>query len=198
MDALDGGAWQFGDDSIPRVGVTYFARTFVRHSLALAACKAVLTHLKEEGALLQASQSASTTAMVAEMNAFVRKVGAPLEIRHFASLWRVTWLEDHPLQDLLWAMIRIRGIHVLDNLPCFMTTAHTAADIATIIRVFTEALTEMVASGFLPGNVVEQVVTADSSQPPVPNARLGRDRDGSPAWFVSDPQAPVQYLKLMA
>ena len=54
------------------------------------------------------------------------------------------------------------------------------------------------ASGFLPGNVDEQVAAADSSQPPVPNARLGRDRDGSPAWFVPDPQAPGQYLKLMA
>jgi glutamate-1-semialdehyde aminotransferase len=30
MDALDGGHWEFGDDSIPTVGVTYFAGTFVR------------------------------------------------------------------------------------------------------------------------------------------------------------------------
>ena len=198
MDALDGGAWQFGDDSIPAVGVTYFAGTFVRHPLALAACKASLMHLKNEGALLQAGLSASTTAMAAEMNAFVKKVGAPLEIRYFASLWRVTWLEEHPLQDLLWAMMRNRGIHVLDNFPCFMTTAHTEADIAAIIRVFKEALTEMIASGFLPGTVQDQVVVADSSQPPVPNARLGRNRDGSPAWFVPDPQSPGQYLKLMA
>src|SRR3546814_13497608 len=36
MDALDGGHWQFGDDSVPTVGVTYFAGTFVRHPLALA------------------------------------------------------------------------------------------------------------------------------------------------------------------
>lgn len=43
MDALDGGAWQYGDDSIPGVGVTYFAGTFVRHPLALAAAKASLT-----------------------------------------------------------------------------------------------------------------------------------------------------------
>ena len=95
-------------------------------------------------------------------------------------------------------MMRNRGIHVLDNFPCFMTTAHTEADIATIVRVFKEALTEMVASGFLPGTVPEKVAAADSSQPPVPNARLGRDRDGSAAWFVPDPQAPGQYLKLMA
>ena len=30
MDALDGGDWQFGDDSVPPSGVTYFAGTFVR------------------------------------------------------------------------------------------------------------------------------------------------------------------------
>ncbi len=36
MDALDGGHWEYGDDSVPSVGVTYFAGTFVRHPLALA------------------------------------------------------------------------------------------------------------------------------------------------------------------
>src|SRR6185436_2663914 len=53
MDALDGGAWQFGDASVPTVGVTYFAGTFVRHPLALAAVRAVLKHLKKEGPALQ-------------------------------------------------------------------------------------------------------------------------------------------------
>ena len=42
MDALDGGMWQYGDASVPEVGVTYFAGTFVRHPLALAAAKAAL------------------------------------------------------------------------------------------------------------------------------------------------------------
>ena len=39
MDALDGGAWHFGDDSYPEVGVTFFAGTFIRHPLTLAAMK---------------------------------------------------------------------------------------------------------------------------------------------------------------
>jgi glutamate-1-semialdehyde aminotransferase len=69
MDALDGGAWQYGDDSIPGVGVTYFAGTFVRHPLALAACKATLAHLRDEGPALQQSLTAQTGAMAAEMNA---------------------------------------------------------------------------------------------------------------------------------
>lgn len=198
MDALDGGAWSFGDDSIPTVGVTYFAGTFVRHPLALAACKAVLTHLKAQGPALQSSLTEKTTAMAADMNEYATRVGAPLVVKHFASLWRVTFLEEHPLQDLLWAMMRNRGIHVLDNFPCFMTTAHSAADIAQITAVFKAALHEMIVSGFLPGRAEEPVVAADAAQPPVPNARLGRDRDGSPAWFVPDPATPGQFLKLMA
>ena len=47
MDAFDGGDWQFGDDSAPEAGRTFFAGTFVRHPLALAAAKASLTHLKD-------------------------------------------------------------------------------------------------------------------------------------------------------
>ena len=49
MDALDGGMWNYGDDSYPETGVTFFAGTFVRHPLALAATLAVLNHLKAAG-----------------------------------------------------------------------------------------------------------------------------------------------------
>jgi glutamate-1-semialdehyde aminotransferase len=48
LDALDGGHWQYGDESIPEIGVTYFAGTFVRHPLALAASKASLPILKNK------------------------------------------------------------------------------------------------------------------------------------------------------
>ena len=50
MDALDGGPWRFGDDSYPEVGVTFFAGTFVRHPLTLAAVKAVLRSFRAAGA----------------------------------------------------------------------------------------------------------------------------------------------------
>ena len=49
MDALDGGFWEFGDSSIPEVGVTFFAGTFVRHPMALAAAAAELDKLKAGG-----------------------------------------------------------------------------------------------------------------------------------------------------
>jgi len=194
MDSLDGGGWQYGDDSVPTVGVTYFAGTFVRHPLALAACKASLLHLKERGEALQTQLNLHTAAMADELTAFCREVGAPIEIRYFSSLWRVTWLEDHPLQDLLFAMMRSRGVHILDNFPCFMTTAHTQQDIALIKSAFKESVAEMQEAEFLPKLARDDAEVLDSSKPPVPGARLGRDASGKAAWFVPNPQQPGKYM----
>jgi glutamate-1-semialdehyde aminotransferase len=195
MDALDGGGWQYGDDSIPTVGVTYFAGTFVRHPLALAAAKAVLLHLKQQGVALQDTLNGKVTNMVAEMNAFCREVGAPITIKNFSSVWKLFFDEDHPLQDLLFAMMRERGIHILDNFPCFMTTAHSDADIARIVTAFKEAVRELQEADFIPKRA-SVVPLFDASKPPVPGARLGRDTDGTPAWFVPHPDSPGKFLKV--
>ncbi|WPG35530.1 polyketide synthase [Variovorax sp. EBFNA2] len=193
MDALDGGAWQYGDDSIPGVGVTYFAGTFVRHPLALAAAKASLMHLKEAGPALQAGLNASTTAMAAELSGWCEEVGAPLAIRHFSSLWRVSWLEDHPLQDLLFAMMRSRGVHILDNFPCFLTSAHSAEDIAFIQSAFKESVAEMQESGFLPRRAPAPT-RFDARKPVEDGSVLARDSDGRPFWHVPEDAASHERL----
>jgi glutamate-1-semialdehyde aminotransferase/acyl carrier protein len=195
MDALDGGSWQFGDDSTPTVGVTYFAGTFVRHPLALAACKAAIDHLREGGPALQEQLNARAAAMAAELNSFFESVGAPLVIKQFASLFRTAFTEDHPYQDLLFAMLRDRGVHLLDNFPCFLTTAHTPADIAFIVKSFKAAVTEMQEAGFLPP-AKSATRQYDAAQPPVAGARLGKDPDGKPAWFVPNPAEPGKYMRL--
>jgi len=195
MDALDGGHWKFGDDSTPTVGVTYFAGTFVRHPLALAAAKAVLGHLKDAGPSLQQSLNARTTAFAAELNAFCAEVGAPIEVKHFASVWKTAFTEDHPLQDLLFAMMRSRGIHILDHFPCFFTTAHSEADFAAIAAAFRESVLELQEAEFIPRRHAGSPV-ADASQPPVSGARLGRDASGNPAWFAPHPQAAGKFVKV--
>jgi len=200
MDALDGGAWQYGDDSIPTVGVTYFAGTFVRHPLALAACHAVLSYLKEAGPELQRKLTETTTQLADSLNAFCQEHGAPIAVKHFASVWRIVFTEDHPYQDLLFAMMRSRGIHILDNFPCFMTTAHSEADVEAIRKAFCDSVLELQADGFLPGKPVQNAADAsasfDPTKPPVPGARLGRDAQGKAAWFIADPDRPGSYMQL--
>jgi glutamate-1-semialdehyde aminotransferase len=196
MDALDGGHWQFGDDSAPPVGVTYFAGTFVRHPLALAAAKASLLHLKERGAALQTELTATTSAYVQELNAFLKQVGAPLELRCFGSLWKTFYTQDVALPELLFYMLRDRGVHIYDGFPCFFTTAHSSADVAHMRKAFKDSVQELQDSGFLPGRKPEQPpLLLDAAAPPVPGARLGRDPSGNPAWYTPHPTQPGRYVK---
>jgi amino acid adenylation domain-containing protein len=198
MDALDGGSWQYGDASIPTVGVTYFAGTFVRHPLALAAAHAVLDHLKASGPALQEQLNARTTGLVDELNAFCTGVGAPIKLTHFASVWRVGFTEEHPLQDLLFAMMRSRGVHVLDNFPCFFTTAHSEEDFVTIAKAFKESVLELQEAEFLPRRRNVDTLVLDADKPPVSGARLGKDAQGNPAWFVPNPDAPGKFMRVNA
>jgi len=168
----------------------------VRHPLALAAAHAVLNHLKAQGPDLQASLNAKVTAMADELNAFCASVGAPVQVVHFSSVWKTVFTEDHPLQDLLFAMMRSRGIHILDNFPCFFTTAHSEADFAAIATAFRESILEMQEAEFLPRR--RETAAFDAERPPVPGARLGKDPEGRPAWFVPNPDAPGKYLRVTA
>jgi amino acid adenylation domain-containing protein len=164
MDALDGGHWEYGDDSTPTVGVTYFAGTFVRHPLALAAAKASLQQLRDAGPALQEGLNRRTAEMVAAVNAAMRELGAPFKLATFASLWRNVFTEDLPYGDLLYVMLRDRGIHILDNFPCFLTTAHTDEDIARIVAAYRDAAAEMIESGFFPIVKTDTGLAASASQ----------------------------------
>jgi len=198
MDALDGGFWEFGDASTPPIGVTYFAGTFVRHPLALAAAKAVLTHLKTEGPDLQRKLNERTAQFVAELNAFAKSVEAPIELKSVASLWRTTYTSDQHYGDLLFYMMRDRGVHIWDGFPCFFTTAHSESDFAHITKAFKDSVLEMQDAGFLPERQTKRVSSSglDPNTPPAPGARLGRDPSGNPAWFVPNPTSPGQYVQL--
>jgi amino acid adenylation domain-containing protein len=196
MDALDGGHWEFGDGSLPPSGVTYFAGTFVRHPLALAAANAVLTHLKKAGPRLQQTLNEKTAAFASDLNQFVERVGAPISVKHFASLWKAVFTADQPYGDMLFFMMRDRGVHIYDGFPCFFTTAHSDEDFARIATAFKDSVLEMQDAGFLPQRrAPSTAATLDASAPPVPGARLGRDPNGNPAWYVPHPTEPHRYVK---
>jgi glutamate-1-semialdehyde aminotransferase/acyl carrier protein len=196
MDALDGGHWQFGDASAPTVGVTYFAGTFVRHPLAMAACKASLEFLKAKGPRLQEALNEKTAQLAQELNAHFDEVGAPLHIKHFGSLWKTFFTTEQPLGELLFCYLRDKGIHIWDGFPCFLTIAHSDADVARIVQAFKESVAEMQEAGFLPERKAPAASVFDASAPPVPGARLGRDPSGNPAWYVPHPKEPGKYVKM--
>jgi acyl transferase domain-containing protein/glutamate-1-semialdehyde aminotransferase len=187
LDALDGGAWRFGDKSGPEVGVTFFAGTFVRHPLALAAARAVLYRLRMDGPELQRGLNLRTARFVKRLNDIAEEAQASVRLRHFASWFMFELPNDAPLATLFFAYMRHHGVHIWEGRPGFLTLAHSDDDLDRIAEAFSRSIEQMQRAGFLP---------RDGEKAPIAGARLGRDAQGNRAWFVPDADRPGKFLQL--
>src|SRR5882724_507769 len=149
MDALDGGTWRFGDASFPEVGVTFFAGTFVRHPLVLASAWAVLQHIKAQGPQMQEKLAKRTAELAADLNKLFTQYGLKAKVETFASWFFFNIHGEHPNATLLFYHLRLRGVHIQDGFPCFLTTAHSEADFKLIYDAFAESVAQLNAVGIL-------------------------------------------------
>lgn len=189
LDALDGGQWRFGDDSVPEAGVTFFAGTFVRHPIALAAARATLLRIRELGVALQDGLAARTAGLVAQINACLGEAGVGMRVETFRSAFFLSVQSSEPWSSLLFAMLRHRGIHIWEQFPCFLTTSHTDEDVDFVVRCVRESVGSLQRAGLL----THKAAAKSTPGAPVAGARLGRRADGSPAWFVADAAAKGGY-----
>lgn len=164
MDALDGGMWQYGDESQPEVPPTFFAGTFVRHPLTLAAVVAVLKHLAAEGPELQRRLTELTSGLVARLNAVLERRGVQSRIETFGSMFYFNFTAEEPLASLLYYHLRERGVYIQEGFPCFLTTTHTAADVERIVEAFSSSLEELQGAGIFS----RSAAAAASLRPAVP------------------------------
>ncbi|MDO5757780.1 MAG: amino acid adenylation domain-containing protein [Rhodobacterales bacterium] len=152
MDALDGGYWAFGDDSVPEVAPTFFAGTFVRHPLVLSALDAVLDHIEGEGRALYDRVAPRTDALLGQMNDALQDRGLPRAVTGFSSWLIVNLSALDPRAALIYPLMRLGGVHVQDGYPWFLTTAHTEADFTRVAEVFADAVDQLQAVGILEGD----------------------------------------------
>lgn len=199
MDALDGGYWQYGDDSMPEVGVTYFAGTFVRHPLALAAAKASLNYFKEDNGSLHADLKMKTDRIADSLDSYFKVRNLPFYIAHFGSMWKLKYKQELPYTDLIFILLREKGIHIYDGFPCYLTTKITDEDVNRIISAFKESIDELMHVGFFGGSIksTDNKQNSTYNEPPVPGAKLGKDPMGNPAWYIKDENNPGKFIKVL-
>jgi amino acid adenylation domain-containing protein len=162
MDALDGGQWSYGDESVPEVAPTFFAGTFVRHPLVLAGVRAVLKHLKAHGPALQERIAKRAADLTEALNEIFVRHSLKAKVERYSSFLYFTLHADGPLAGLLFYHLRDRGIYAQDGFPLFLNAAHTEEDIAQITSAFADSLDEM-ARGEIIGGVETTSGTAETA-----------------------------------
>jgi len=149
MDAIDGGMWQFDDESIPRALQTYYAGTFCKHPLAMAAARALLRRLKSEGPGLQQGLNRRASQFVASLNSYFKGDDVPIRVVHFGSLMRFAYPRRQKLMDLLFYYLAEKGVYIWEGRNCFLSLAHTDEDLEFVVRAVKESVAEMRGGGFL-------------------------------------------------
>lgn len=160
MDAIDGGMWNYGDLSYPHEKTTFFAGTYCKHPLALAAAKAVLQHLKTQGSTLQTELNQRTAKFIKTLNTYFAQEGLPIQLTNFGSLFSPVYSENDNEEDagnseislaynLLYYHLLDQGIMLRGN-GGFLSTAHTDEDINQIIQAVKNSISKLREGEFLP------------------------------------------------
>eukprot|EP01028_Stygiella_incarcerata_P009827 TRINITY_DN480_c0_g1_i1.p1 TRINITY_DN480_c0_g1~~TRINITY_DN480_c0_g1_i1.p1 ORF type:complete len:1110 (+),score=307.63 TRINITY_DN480_c0_g1_i1:269-3331(+) len=147
MDGVDGGTWAFGDDSYPTNPTTFFAGTFNKHPLTMAASLGLLKELKRDRTLYDRI-NAKTKDFVDRMNSWLVGGWYPCRLVHIASLWRIIFTSEmSPVVDIFYYRMNMEGVYMWEGRNFFMCAAHTPEDVAFVERTMKSVLEDMRSHG---------------------------------------------------
>ncbi|HKV42531.1 MAG TPA: aminotransferase class III-fold pyridoxal phosphate-dependent enzyme, partial [Blastocatellia bacterium] len=150
MDAIDGGMWNYGDESLPEADATFFAGTFFKHPLLMASVAAVLEHIKVSGPRLQEDLNQMTADLAERLNHSFGVAGLPIRAAHRGSFFRFLFPPELKMTDLFYFHLLEKGVYVCETRNCFLSTAHTSKDVDYVVRAALAAGEEMMKAGFFP------------------------------------------------
>jgi amino acid adenylation domain-containing protein/non-ribosomal peptide synthase protein (TIGR01720 family) len=165
IDAIDGGAWNYGDQSYPQADTTFAAGTFFKHPLVMAAAWAGLNYIKSRGMELYAELEQRTRRVVSSLQAIFDQHGLPLFIANRGSLFRILPAKPFPMLELFFYSLLTKGIYVWENRVCYLSTSHTDEDCDRVIQAAKEAIEELIAAGVWQGKKPELPVAGSLALP---------------------------------
>lgn len=135
LDAIDGGAWTPANELTPSGRRTFFAGTYNKNPISMAAARAVLRHLLDEGPELQVRLNQTSEAFVSDLNRWLQNYDIPICIEGFGSLFRFRGRQ----LDLFYYKLLLNGVYLWEGRSCFLSTAHTKADLAELASAIQDA-----------------------------------------------------------
>ena len=132
MVYVDGGVWQYGDESKPSGRRTYFAGTMCKHPLVMAAVNAVLDRILESKDHMYEALNAKVARMASDINSCCSEMGVALRIEHYGSQFR--FVVPPNIVKVFYQTLRLNGVYCQEGRSCFLNTAHTECDIDSIVQ----------------------------------------------------------------
>ncbi len=168
LDFIDGGEWHFGDQSMPVNEMTFFAGTFCKHPLAMAASLAVLNKLQTEGKKILDDLNERTQRLAEELNEFFQARKTDIEIVYFSSLFRFKFKGN---KDWLFSKLNFLGHYIWEGRNMFLSTAHSEDEIKQFVNDIKATTDELIKIGYIPGEIAEgtEINTQSSSLLPKPS-----------------------------
>jgi acyl transferase domain-containing protein len=149
LDLVDGGDWRYGDDSRPEAEQTFFAGTFCKHPLAMAAAAAVLDELDKRAPDLQDELSMRTAQLATELEEALDKLSCPISLQRFSSLFMFDVSAAGSIAELFFKGLVHRGVYIWEGRTCFLSTAHSEEDMRSVVEAASEAAEDLLASQVL-------------------------------------------------
>jgi acyl transferase domain-containing protein len=154
MDGLDGGSWNYGDQSAPTAETTFFGGTFQKHPLAMAAANATLEYLEEHQDTVYAEVNDRTARVVGTLSDLFVQHEVPYSLASIGSLWRFQYRGMsnlyHPLPlEMLYHNLLADGIYMWEGRTFFMSAAHTDSDAEHLIDAVDRGLHALREAEFL-------------------------------------------------
>ncbi|CAL2089861.1 putative Carrier domain-containing protein [Tenacibaculum sp. 190524A02b] len=149
LDLIDGGAWNYGDDSYPSVQRVIVAGTFCHHPLTMKVMAKMLTYLKEKGNVVQYTLNRKTNKLVNELNAFFTTYALPLKANNFGSMFNIKPKSNLEILALLKYHLLHNNVFVWEGATCFISEAHTDDDIQFFINAVKKSIYQIMEGGFL-------------------------------------------------
>lgn len=149
LDFIDGGHWNFGDESYPPNEITFFAGTFCKHPLAMCATFEVLKKMDESGLSIIADLNKKTEKLSSELNSFFNNHQIDIQIVYYGSLFRFKYKKNI---DWLFYLLNHKGFYIWEGRNMFISTAHSEEDINNFIVAIKESVLELVKEGHIISN----------------------------------------------
>jgi amino acid adenylation domain-containing protein len=192
MDGIDGGMWSFGDHTFPAAERTAFGGTFCQHPLAMAAALAVLKKIEADGPPLQERLNERTAELAKTLNECFETSQVPIRVTYFGSMFRFEFSAN---LDLFFYHMLDQGIYIWEWRTCFLSTAHSEADLTAFVEAVKQSVAELRAGGFIAPAAGSAKAAVPSNGGPPATRQVAMSEAQRQLWLLSqiDPEGSLAY-----